>query len=209
MLISFKYFAGRILTGFIILFLVVMIFSTILVHVEYQKREVDIRNKIIEDGETKYGNFSDMSVEEREEWIEEKKGRYEKDMGIDKPVMQVSFEKGLSIMSGDLGKAEYLTANEGSGSQSVWRIISNALPRTVLLYVTAVFIYLPLGLFLGTKASQKNGGKLDKILSSLNIFGTSMPMWWLGMILLLIFAMRLEWFPLSSLPFPESSGIDY
>lgn len=209
MSISLKYFASRVLAGFFILFLVVMIFSTILVHVEYQKREVDIRRKIIEEGETKYGNFSEMSVEEREEWIEQKKGEYKKDYGIDEPAIQVSFEKGLSIMSGDLGKAEYLTANDGSGSQSVWHIISEALPRTVLLYVTAVFIYLPLGLFLGATASQKNREILDKFLSSLNTIGTSMPMWWLGMLILFVFGMKLEWFPLSSLPFPETSGADY
>lgn len=209
MSISLKYFAIRIMTGVIVLFLVVMIFSSILVHVEYNKRETDIRRKIIETGKAEDENLSEMTVEEREEWMEERKKEYKKDLGVDKPAIQVSLEKALTILSGDLGTADYLIALDGSGSQDVWDIISEAIPRTVLLYVTAAFIYVPLGLYLGLRASRHRGGKLDKLLSSLNTLGTSMPMWWLGMLILLVFGMSLEWFPLSAIPFPATTGLAY
>lgn len=209
MSISLKYFVARILTGIIVLFLVVMIFSSILVHVEYNKREVDVRKRIIESGKANSKNLSEMSVQEREEWMEERKEEHKKDMGVDKPAIQVSVEKALTILKGNLGKAERLTAQDGSGSQSVWHIISEAIPRTILLYVTAVSIYIPLGLYLGLRASRRREGILNKLLSSLNVLGTSMPMWWLGMLILLTFGFSLEWFPLSAIPFPATTGVNY
>ncbi|MFO8109980.1 MAG: ABC transporter permease [Thermoplasmata archaeon] len=97
----------------------------------------------------------------------------------------------------------------GAEDGRVTTIIMHYLPRTILLFSSAAITYIILGIAIGLKTAQVAGSKIDKFVSIFGIVTSSMPMWWVGMLVILIFAYELGWFPASSLPFPDSTGLAY
>ena len=83
------------------------------------------------------------------------------------------------------------------GTHSVTSQIKTALARTVLLFTTAKIIIILIGLALGVKSAQKPGSLLDRTVSILAMFTTSLPMWWLGMLMILLFVVSLGWLPIT------------
>jgi len=78
-----------------------------------------------------------------------------------------------------------------AGETDVWEIISECLPRTILLFTTAICINIILGLLLGLKKAQKAGGFMDKLTSIGTMVVYGMPSWWLGMLVIMFFAYQL------------------
>lgn len=69
------------------------------------------------------------------------------------------------------------------------------LPNTLILAVTSTCLAVALGIPLGVIAASKKGGKLDLLLSTFSIAGISLPIYWLGLILILIFSVELRLLP--------------
>ncbi|MCY0898854.1 MAG: ABC transporter permease [Firmicutes bacterium] len=69
-------------------------------------------------------------------------------------------------------------------------------PATAILAVTGVFWELVLGLPLGIGAALRRGGWLDRLSSALSMAAIAMPQFWVGIILLFVFAFKFHWFPL-------------
>jgi peptide/nickel transport system permease protein/oligopeptide transport system permease protein len=69
------------------------------------------------------------------------------------------------------------------------------LPNTLLLAVTSTCLAVILGVPLGVIAASRKGGKLDLLLSTFSIAGISLPIYWLGLILILIFSVGLRLLP--------------
>ncbi len=205
--ISWKYFIGRILTGALVLFIVVLLLSSVFTAKTYSEKKTDIRRWVLQDCAENDDELANMTFEERQEWIEDRRLNYTTKDDVDEPLIQKSLSKSFAILQGDMGTANILTSREGS--QEVSDIILEVLPNTALLYATAALIYITLGIFMGTKAAQVEGTKLDTLISGLNIFTSSMPMWWVAMIGVLVFGLYLGIVPPSSRPFPRVSGIPY
>ncbi|MGB9725180.1 MAG: ABC transporter permease [Fervidicoccaceae archaeon] len=100
-----------------------------------------------------------------------------------------------------------LTLNLGSSRQiymgdsaSISSQIIFALKNTIILFFTATLISTLLGLGLGLYAARKPHGIIDSLVSFFAILSSSLPMWWVGMIMLLVFAFWNHWFPTQSLP---------
>ncbi len=124
---------------------------------------------------------------------------------------QLGLGKPLWAQYGDyLGKLLHLNLGESltSQGQTVWEIIQKFFPATVELAVYSMAIALVVGISIGIlSASRPNtvfdvGGRLFGILTY------SIPMFWLGMLLQLIFSVQLGWFPLGTrfpvtLPAPD------
>jgi len=134
-----------------------------------------------------------MSQEERENyikvWREEEYKRY----GLDQPFWIRVFYRTAEILTFQFGKAS--TMKSPTGSSDVLEIILEALPRTILLFTTATIIQILLGLYLGFKAAQGVGGLLDRAISVFALFSNSLPMWWFGMLMILVFSYQLDLFP--------------
>jgi peptide/nickel transport system permease protein len=102
------------------------------------------------------------------------------------------------ILTLDFGHAKFLTSD--SGSSDVKDIILEKLPRTILLFTTATAIVSVLGIFLGTVAASKVNSKIDKITSGLAIISSSFPVWWIGILMIFVFAFLYPVFPARATP---------
>jgi peptide/nickel transport system permease protein len=111
---------------------------------------------------------------------------------------------GVNTKEGIIGQyfhylGDVFTGNFGTSlyfyPQSVGRVILDAIPWTLgLVGVTTVLAFL-LGTGIGILAAWRRGGRLDSIAPPLFVITSAIPYFWVGMMLILVFAERLQWFP--------------
>ncbi len=143
-----------------------------------------------------------MSEKERQEYVTTWREEEYKLHGLDQPAWIRVLYRARDILTLKFGKAT--TMKSPTGSSNVLEIILEALPRTILLFTTATVIEMIIGLFLGLKAAQGVGGPLDRIISIFATFSYSLPMWWFGMLMIMLFSYQLNLFPSTGLaPAPE------
>jgi peptide/nickel transport system permease protein len=94
----------------------------------------------------------------------------------------------LGLLHGDLGRSIF-------ESQSVARLIVDRLGATLELAVAAMLVALVLGIGLGVTAAVWRGRIADMIAMFVAQVGVSMPVYWLGIMLVLAFAVELNWLP--------------
>ena len=109
--------------------------------------------------------------------------------GLDKPIL-VQYIK--QLLHGDLGYS-YVS------SSSVWELIKTRIGPTLLLSLTGLLLAVLIGTLLGVYAARKKGGKVDIFLCSISYLFDSTPSFWLGLMLILIFASTLKIFPTSGM----------
>ncbi|HEV2192513.1 MAG TPA: ABC transporter permease [Nitrosopumilaceae archaeon] len=121
-------------------------------------------------------------------------------LGLDKPWYYPP-RLGLSmykILTLDFGHAKFLTSD--TGSSDVKGIILEKMPRTILLFTTATLISSLIGIFLGAFSGSKINSKLDKTTSTFAIISSSFPVWWIGMLMIFVFAFVYQIFPARATP---------
>ena len=111
-------------------------------------------------------------------------------LGLDQPIYIQYLNYIDQLSRGDLGKTI-------RGGQPVLEVIFQRLPNTILLATSAMIIAILLGVPLGFLAAYNKGTISDTFIMILAISGISMPHFWLGLILLFIFAVDLGWLPVS------------
>lgn len=111
-------------------------------------------------------------------------------LGLDQPIYIQYLNYINQLSEGDLGKTI-------RGGQPVLEVIFQRLPNTILLATSAMMIAILLGVPLGFLAAYNKGTIADTFIMILAISGISMPHFWLGLILLFIFAVDLGWLPVS------------
>ena len=125
-------------------------------------------------------------------------------LGLDQPLLVQYGQFLADLLHGDLGSSL-------RNSQSVREIVSTALPATVELGITALLIAVVLGLAVGFSGVAKPEGKLDLSGRLYGIGTYALPVFWAAMVLQLIFAVGLGWFPVGgryppTLVPPQGSG---
>ncbi len=108
--------------------------------------------------------------------------------GLDQPLPVQYFVWLKKVLTGDLGVAI-------SNRQPVAGQVGKAVFNTLILAVFAVLLSFSLGAALGTLAGYHQGSAIDRIATTLAITGVSVPHYWLGMVLVIIFAVELGWLP--------------
>ncbi|MGI8687844.1 MAG: ABC transporter permease [Thermomicrobiales bacterium] len=87
--------------------------------------------------------------------------------------------------------------------QPTFTLIMQRLPATVELAIAALVIAVCIGLPLGILAAIHRGTAWDSMLMLGGLVGQSLPVFWLGLLLIMIFSVRLGWFPVSGIGGPK------
>jgi peptide/nickel transport system permease protein len=121
-----------------------------------------------------------------------------REMGLDKPLSTQYIIYLKNLLQGKLGYS-FLEHN------LVWDAILERLPSTILLMFSSNIIAILLGIVLGVLAAWKRGTKVDisSIIVSLTLY--SMPMFWLGGLMIILFSVRLRMFPIFGMVTPGAS----
>lgn len=112
-----------------------------------------------------------------------------KEMGLDDPLL-VQYGRYMKniVVHQDLGTSY-------STQRPVLDEIMNVFPNTVQLAVAAMVIAIILGIFLGIISAVKQNSLLDNIVMVLALIGTSAPIFWIGILMILLFSVQLGWLP--------------
>jgi ABC-type dipeptide/oligopeptide/nickel transport system permease component len=116
--------------------------------------------------------------------------RFRKEMGLDDP-LHVQYLRFLrKALQGDLGRS--LRTNRPV-SEMLWE----QLPATVELAVASMGLAVILGGALGLVSALRQNSWVDSLSMALSLIGWSMPSFWLGLLMILVFALHLDWLPIT------------
>ena len=122
----------------------------------------------------------DMTPEVREELIRRH--------NLDRPMIYRYGLYMLNLLRGDLGVSEQTGA-------SVWYMFITRLPNTLILSLVALVIGVVVAIPIGMIAARRAGTLVDNAVTVFALLGMSMPLFWLGLLLILLFALQLQLFP--------------
>ena len=111
-------------------------------------------------------------------------------LGLDQPIWKQYLYYLGRLAQGDLGRSIV-------GDQPVADILLTRFPATLALTVTSLIIAVTVGMSLGFLAAYKRGTWVDAGSMVLAVIGVSMPHFWLGLLLLFLFALKLNWLPVA------------
>src|SRR5213082_565119 len=116
--------------------------------------------------------------------------RLRREYALDRP-LPVQYATWLGRLArGDLGESF-------REQRPVGEVIRERLPATARLALAATLISVVLGVGIGALAAVRAGSALDHLLMGVAVLGISTPVFWLGMMLALVFAVTLGWLPVS------------
>jgi peptide/nickel transport system permease protein len=118
-------------------------------------------------------------------------------IGTDKPLFEQYANYLGDLVRGDLGTSFH-------GRQSVGAEVLRALPNTVILGLVSMVVASLIGLMLGIAAALRPNGLVDRIVLLYVALAQSTPNFWLAVILVLVFALRLQWLPAIDFTGPSS-----
>lgn len=110
--------------------------------------------------------------------------------GLDQPLWVQYFYFIKNALAGDMGRS-FVYATPALG------LILERLPATLELAVTAILIAIVIGLPLGLWAGLRPKSLAGKTIMTVSIFGFSLPTFWVGLMLIMVFAVQLGWLPTS------------
>jgi peptide/nickel transport system permease protein len=122
-----------------------------------------------------------------------------RNMGLDRPVHEQLVIWLGNLVRGDLGISytQYRPV-----SQVIWDVV----PNTLLLMGTGMLISLAAALTFGILAARRQHGFFDNATSFISYFGLAMPVFWFGLMLQLLFAVRLGWLPSAGMQSASGGG---
>lgn len=121
-------------------------------------------------------------------------------MGLDRPTHEQLLTWVGNMLRGDLGISY-------SQFRPVSEVIRDVFPNTALLMAAGLLISLVAALVFGVVAARRPYGLFDNATSFLSYFGLAMPVFWFGLMLQLLFAVRLGWLPSAGMRSPEGGGL--
>jgi peptide/nickel transport system permease protein len=113
-----------------------------------------------------------------------------KSLGLDKPVVVQYFIFMKQAARGDFGKSQY-------SRRPVIKEIAARYPYTLLLACASIAVAATLGVALGVLAAVRHASIFDYGSMVLAIAGVSLPNFWLGLLFMLLFSVKLHWLPTS------------
>ena len=124
-------------------------------------------------------------------------GRYASQEEVDKLARELGFRDPIvqqyirwlgNAVTGDLG----ISLEEKS---AVFPILIERFGNTLILAAASGFIAVVLGVGLGVIAALRQNSILDRVILFVSLFGLSMPAYWLGLVLIYLLVVKVQWFP--------------
>jgi peptide/nickel transport system permease protein len=113
------------------------------------------------------------------------------EFGLDKPLMlQYVYWIG-NAFTGDFGQSIFYHEKVGT-------LMLERFPITLHIGITALVIGAVLGMLTGLLAAVRRGKWIDKIVTPLTYLGITIPVFWLGILLIYAFGLKLNWLPIAS-----------
>lgn len=109
-------------------------------------------------------------------------------LGLDRPLLAQYGSWVWDALHGDFGRSLY-------SGQDVARQITDRLPVSVQIVVMSILVAVVIGVPVGIIAALRHGRILDRVLTGASTLGIAVPNFWLGMILVTVFALNMRWFP--------------
>jgi peptide/nickel transport system permease protein len=110
---------------------------------------------------------------------------------LDRPLYEQLITYILNVIQGDLGYSYHKRI-------PVATLILERIPATLLLVITAISLAVVIGIVLGVMSAARRGA-FDVLVSLASVIGVSLPIFWIGMLLLLIFAVHLDLLPIGGI----------
>jgi peptide/nickel transport system permease protein len=130
---------------------------------------------------------------------QEDRARLRGDLGLDQP-LHVQYVRWLGhVVRGDLGRSIWM-------KRPVLAEVLGRFKATLILTGTALVLSTVVGIALGVSSASRPHSVLDRTSTVASLFGASMPSFWLGIVLMVVFALRLGWLPASGMYAPYGGG---
>lgn len=110
------------------------------------------------------------------------------ELGLNDPLLIRYFEYMKDLLHGDMGVSY-------RNSISVWDQVTDRFPNTVVLAIAGILVALLIGIPLGILSAKKQNTIVDNISMVLSLIGVSMPNFWFGLLVVMLFALKLGWLP--------------
>jgi peptide/nickel transport system permease protein len=118
--------------------------------------------------------------------------RINQELGLNKPLYQQYLIWAGNILHGDFGRSYVL-------NRPVIDEVMERFSATLLLGGCALLLSTVLGLLAGIYSAVRQFGWGDRIMTLLVLLGISMPSFWIGLLMIMLFAVQLQWFPASGM----------
>jgi peptide/nickel transport system permease protein len=122
-------------------------------------------------------------------------------MGLDAPLLVQYGQFVLGIFQGDLGQSIFL-------NQPVTQALTSRAEPTFFLTLFSILIAVLIALPVGVFSAVKRGTFFDQTVVVLTMVAASVPSFWLGLLLIQIFAVQYGWFPASGYGGPDTSFLE-
>ncbi len=116
----------------------------------------------------------------------------EKKWGLDRPAGERYVLMMRNLLVGDFGRSI-------TQERPVMDIIAQALPNTIVLGAVTLFMVFVVGVLVGTLQAVKRHSWIDNSLAGVTLFLYSMPEFWLALMLMLVFTLKVRWLPSSGM----------
>ncbi|MDN4525686.1 nickel ABC transporter permease [Fictibacillus fluitans] len=119
----------------------------------------------------------------------------QENLGLNKPILVQYWDYLKGVFTGDLGFS-YQT------KQSVTEALTQRFPNTLNLAIASIIVAVVIGVTAGIISALKHNSLFDALSTIIALGGISIPNFWLGAVLILIFAVNLQWLPVGGLTEP-------
>jgi peptide/nickel transport system permease protein len=119
--------------------------------------------------------------------------------GVDRPILERYASWAMAALSGDLGYSRTF-------NRPVLAVVGPYFANTAVLMLAAFALALAAGIALGLLAAANRGGWIDASINGFAFVSAAVPTFWLGLLMIVLFAVVLGWLPASALPPPGADG---
>lgn len=113
---------------------------------------------------------------------------YRHEMGLDRPLPVQYYHFIAQIATGHFGDSYVI-------HKPAYTLIMERFPATILLTVAGLVIAMLIAVPLGILAGYRRNSWIDNLSATLAVAGSAMPIYWLGLMLIILFGVRLKWLP--------------